>query len=313
MSRAGVERACVGAGRDRVRGQCLRVGETLLCRRGLRSHGYDCGERIVRRPQLGLEECVVDEDVDERKDDEHKRWDGNVRVTLEEDVDVQGGRDVEKGEAGVKHTMQRLVLAPHHHHRAGHRALGAAQRESGRHDRELHRLDDAHQFENHGEHSDNGPRHLEPRRDVLHAASLDDGREGKPSDEGGLRADRVAVLRVEVELLILDLQQIELEPLLQVVLVREKHRLPASPWLSVSTHLQLRAGRLRATPLLLWMRSTEGGGGTPSKYTPSQPHVGGSTACSTTADDAPTLFGGRCGVGGGGGRLCVNSRGAAAR
>eukprot|EP00962_Isochrysis_galbana_P048738 scaffold20388_cov103-Isochrysis_galbana.AAC.2 len=31
------------------------------------------------------------------------------------------------------------------------------------------------------------------------------------------------------------------------------------------------------------------------------------TACSTTADHAPTLFGGRCGVGGGGGRSCVNS------
>eukprot|EP00962_Isochrysis_galbana_P028124 scaffold8864_cov122-Isochrysis_galbana.AAC.12 len=44
-----------------------------------------------------------------------------------------------------------------------------------------------------------------------------------------------------------------------------------------------------------------------------QPHVGGSTACSTTADHAPTLFGGQCGVGGGGGRSCVNSRGAAAR
>eukprot|EP00962_Isochrysis_galbana_P011416 scaffold3199_cov113-Isochrysis_galbana.AAC.5 len=44
-----------------------------------------------------------------------------------------------------------------------------------------------------------------------------------------------------------------------------------------------------------------------------QPHVGGSTACSTTADHAPTIFGGRCGVGGGGGRSCVNSRVAAAR
>eukprot|EP00962_Isochrysis_galbana_P010869 scaffold3035_cov111-Isochrysis_galbana.AAC.2 len=36
-----------------------------------------------------------------------------------------------------------------------------------------------------------------------------------------------------------------------------------------------------------------------------KPHVGGSTACSTTADHAPTLFLERCGVGGGGGRRAV--------
>eukprot|EP00966_Prymnesium_polylepis_P013608 313663-Prymnesium_polylepis.2 len=131
----------------------------------------------------------------------------------------QDGREVERDEAGRKEEECQPVLEAQTVDRTVHAAVRPAQREA----RRLHRGVDTVE---HGDHLEAHPRrrHAEPAGceevgGLVGNVHLDDAVVGKAGEQRRLRADRPAVLRVEVELLLPDAQKADLQLRLESALV----------------------------------------------------------------------------------------------
>mmetsp|Transcript_8690 Transcript_8690/g.22261 ORF Transcript_8690/g.22261 Transcript_8690/m.22261 type:complete len:295 (-) Transcript_8690:151-1035(-) len=130
---------------------------------------------------------------------------------LEEGPCVEGGGDVEAHEAGVEEEVDPPVLHAHDAERLVYRALGAAQRKRGRPDGELRRLEERGHLQQHRHNRCDQPHALHPSASLIlrvlrhHRGRLYDGSEGEAQEQRGFSAERTAVGRVQVELLLVDL------------------------------------------------------------------------------------------------------------
>ena len=169
---------------------------------------------------------------------------------------------VKEKEADVELPMQPALLAAHNAESSCHRAFGAADGEARPQDGELHGFDDREHLKQHAEQSAHHAQALQPVRNrsfrpsaaILRIAQhvprrLYDASEGKSRQQSSICAYGRRILRIEVELTLLnlshaerqyfqvrkapqetagcacgrDLEHVQLELILQIKLVREQH------------------------------------------------------------------------------------------
>ena len=122
-------------------------------------------------------------------------------------------------------------------HEAVYGTVHGAVRSSQRQARSKHgterRVEHSDELESHGERGDAQVAGLEPVGRLRRYVHLDDPVVRKPRQQRRLRADRDAVLRVELQLLLADLEERDLQVRLERALVREQHTFVASSAISV--------------------------------------------------------------------------------